>query len=118
MTKPNSKTGRPRLPLESPYEDAIRETKEYAASIQANPPDCPLFPNINRSNGAAEALCYMQGYLAGRIKSARQRPTKEEMRAIRHDVMHDDAVRDIVVGMQDETLPRPEDSPSPREYLA
>lgn len=116
MTTANSKGRRSRMPLESPYEDAIRETKEYAARIQGDPSKCPLFPNINRSNGAAETLCYMQGYLAGRIESAGKRPTRKEMRDIRHNVMHDDAVREIVVGMQDETLLRPEDPPLPREY--
>lgn len=101
---------------ERQYEDAIRKTKEYAARIHDNPQACPMFPNIHRPYGAAETLCYMQGYLAGRIESAGRMPTKKEMKAIRHNVMHDDAVRDIVVGMQDETLLRPGDSPPPREY--
>lgn len=99
----------PRLPPDSPYGGAIRDTKEYAAKIRDNPTDCPMFPNINRPNGAAETLCYMQGYLAGRIESVGERPTREQMRAIRHDVMHDDAVREIVVGMQDTTLYLPGD---------
>ena len=49
----------PRLPPDSPYGGAIRATKEYAAKIRDNPTDCPMFPNINRPNGAAETLCYM-----------------------------------------------------------
>jgi len=88
----------------SPYADAIREAKAYAARIRDDPSACPMFPNINRPNGAAETLCYMQGYLAGRIESAGKKPTRGQMAAIRHDVMHDDAVREIVVGMQDTTL--------------
>jgi len=115
LAKTNPRAKRPGMPPVSPFEDAIRETKAYAARIHDSPPDCPMFPVINRSNGAVETLCYMQGYLAGRIESAGKRPTREQMRAIRHDVMHDDAVRDIVVGMQDETLSRPEDPPLRRE---
>lgn len=101
---------------ESSYENVIRETKAYAARIRDDPQACPLFPGINRSNGAAETLCYMQGYLAGRLESAGKRPTREQMMAIRDDVMHDDAVREIVVGMQDSTLSRPGDPPPQREY--
>lgn len=106
----------PRLPPDSPYMGPIREAKAHAARMRGDPGGCPTFPDINRSCGAAEALCYMQGYLAGRIEAAGLSPTRAEMRAARHDVMHDDAVREIVVGMQDETLLRPEDPPSPRDY--
>ena len=104
------------VPADSPYRAAMRETKEHAARVLADPAACPTFPSINRSNGLAEALCYMQGYLAGRMASTGRAPTSEEMRAVRHDVMHDGAVRELVVGMQ-ETLPSPEDSAQPRGFL-
>jgi len=116
MAKTNLAERRPRAPPEGTFEGAIRETKAYAARIRDNPPDCPMFPIINRSNGAVETLCYMQGYLAGRIESTGKRPTREQMGAIRHDVMHDNAVRDVVVGMQDSTLSRPGSPPLQREY--
>lgn len=106
----------PGLPSESAYGDAVRETKAYAARIHDDPQACPMFPGINRSNGAAETLCYMQGYLAGRLESSGKRPTREQMMEIRDDVMHDDAVREIVVGMQDATLLRPGETPPDCEY--
>ena len=89
------------------FESAARETKAYAARILGNPPACPMFPGVNRANGAAETLCYMQGYLAGRLEAAGKTPTRVQMAASRDDVMHDDAVREIVVGMQDSTLSVP-----------
>ena len=58
----------------------------------------------------------MQGYPAGRMASTGRAPTREEMGTVRHNVMHDDAVRELVVGMQ-ETQPRPEDSAQPRGFL-
>lgn len=111
MSKQDQRRAPPGLPPDSPYVTAIREAKAYATRIRDNPAACPMFPNINRSDGAAETLCYMQGYLAARIAHAGARPTREQMRAIRHDVMHDDAVREIVVGMQDTTLFLPDERP-------
>lgn len=111
MSRQGQEFLRPVLPPDSPCAGAVREAKAYAARIRGDPAACPMFPNINRSNGAAEALCYMQGYLAARIESAGHLPTREEMRAARHDVMHDDAVREIVVGMQDTTYFLPDELP-------
>lgn len=115
MTKASPKGRRSRLVLEGVHEDAMRETKEYAAGIREDPEKCPMFPVVNRSNGAAETICYMQGYLAGRLASAGKKPTKRQMEAIRDDVLHDEGVIDIVVGMQAPSVPNP-DGPVPCDY--
>lgn len=115
MAKANPKRRRPRLALEAAHKDAMRETKEHAARIRKDPEACPTFPVVNRSNGAAETICYMQGYLAGRLASAGKKPTKGQMEAIRDDVLHDEAVIGIVVGMQAPSVPNP-DGPVPCDY--
>ena len=79
---------------------ASEEAKQYAARILANPKGCPMFPVINGHNGAAETLCYMQGYLAGIVGFMGARPTKKEMDTIVHETLCDPNVRDVVVKMQ------------------
>jgi len=86
----------------------MRETKEHAAGIRADPERRPMLPVVNRSNGAAETICYMQGCLAGRLASAGKKPTKRQMEAIRDDVLHDEGVIDIVVGVQAPSVPNPD----------
>jgi len=100
---------------EGPLERAASETKRYAARIVKEPQACPMFPVINAHNGAAEPLCYVQGYLAGLVAAAGQRPTKAEMDRLVHYTLHDPNVRDMAVNMQaDAEFP---DTPyPPREY--
>lgn len=90
------------------FAPAAMETIEYAAGIVKDPRRCPMFPYINEHNGFGEAVCYMHGYLAGRIASTGKTPTKEEMDSLRFTVLHDPRVRDIVLGMQKSTEPNPE----------
>lgn len=115
MTKASPKGRLPRPVLEDAHKDAMRETREHAAEIRGDPEKCLTFPVVNRSNGAAETICYIQGYLAGRLASAGKKPTKRQMEAIRDDVLHDEGVIDIVVGMQAPSVPNP-DGPVPCDY--
>ena len=81
-------------------EYAVSETKRYTASIAPNPTACPMFPVINEYNGTGEALCYVQGYLAGLVASTGQRPTKAEMDEIVLDALNDPSVGDIIKKVQ------------------
>ena len=94
---------------------AANEAKQYAARILANPKGCPMFPVINEYNGAAETLCYLQGYLAGIVGFLGVMPTKGEMDAIVHDTLCDPNVRDVAVKMQKTVNPADCINP-PREY--
>jgi len=59
-----------------------------------------MFPVINEYNGTGEALCYVQGYLAGLVASTGQRPTKAEMDEIVLDALNDPSVGDIIKKVQ------------------
>ncbi len=78
---------------------AVEETKRYAARIVDDPKGCPMFPLVTEHNGVPEALCYMQGYLAGIVGFTGAIPTKQVMDALVLDTLSDDNVRDIVVKM-------------------
>lgn len=88
------------------FAPAVRETIEYAARIHGRPKACPMFPevigdsSIAGESGVTETICYIQGYLAGRIASTGKRPSRREMRALRHAVMHDPKVSNIILGRQ------------------
>ena len=79
---------------------AVEETKRYAKRILANPEACPMFPVINKGNGLAETLCYVQGYLAGLVSSMGEKPSKELMDALAYETLCDPSVRDMAVKMQ------------------
>ena len=115
MARPRTRGGRAAQALGRLHGEAARETKEHAAAIRANPEACLTFPVVNRTNGAAETICYIQGYLAGRLASVGKKPTKGQMEAIRDDVLHDEAVIDVIVGMQAPSVPNP-DGPVPCDY--
>ena len=80
---------------------AVDATKRYAKRIRDNPEACPMFPVINYSNGLAETLCYVQGYLAGFVSSMGEKPTKELMDALAYETLCDPNVRDMAVKMQE-----------------
>ena len=86
-------------------EYAVSETKRYAASIAGDPRACPMLPPINEGNGTAEALCYVQGYLAGLVASTGQRPTKAEMDEIVLDALSDPSVRAVAAKLQADVRP-------------
>jgi len=96
-------------------EYAVGETKRYTASIAGNPRACPMFPPVNEGNGTAEALCYVQGYLAGLVASTGQRPTKAEMDEIVLDALSDPSVRAIISEVQADVRPFDGICP-PREF--
>ncbi|MDD9826130.1 MAG: hypothetical protein OXU86_05105 [Thaumarchaeota archaeon] len=82
------------------FAPAVRETIEYAERIHERPRACPMFPEVIGHSAITETICYMQGYLAGRIASTGKRPSRQEMRELRSAVLHDPKVSDIIVGTQ------------------
>jgi len=85
---------------DGPLERAVSETKRYMASIASDPEACPMFPVVNEYNGTGEALCYIQGYLAGLVAAAGQKPTKARMDELVLDTLNDPSMRDIILKVQ------------------
>jgi len=74
-----------------------------------------MFPYINEYNGAGEALCYFQGYLAGLVAAAGQRPTKARMDELVLDALSDPSMREIILNVQADMKPFDGICP-PREF--
>ena len=70
-SQPEQKDARA-TPLRAPR-GTRRRRQEQAALIREDPEGGPMFPVVKRPNGAAEAVCHMQGHLAGRLASADKR---------------------------------------------
>jgi len=85
---------------DDPLERAVAETKRYMASIAKDPTACPMFPYINEYNGTSEAFCYVQGYLAGLVAAAGQKPTKARMDELVLDTLNDSSMGDIIRKVQ------------------
>ncbi len=100
---------------DGPLEQAVSETKRYMASIAGDPEACPMFPVINECNGTSEALCYIQGHLAGLVAASGQRPTKAEMDEVVLDTLNDPSMREIILKVQAD-VKFPDTPYPPREY--